>query len=375
MPPTTRVSIWVSGKNGDAEQLQSFHNYLNQTNPNIRLSMEFSDKEIHFLDLKITLDTLGFLHTSLYRKSTDRNTLLHAESFHPKNLIDNIPFGQYQRLRRICDSETDFDHQAQEMHERFTQRGYRAKTLQTALSRAKSLDRKSLLTKKQHLSSSSNKIFCSLEYSNQAYKIKNAIVKNWNILSCDSSLGPLFSEPPTFAYRRAPSLKDKLVKNYLPADKIKTFLNKPIGTFRCGSCNHCPHINRTVTFTNAKQDKTFKCRSFANCNTMFVVYRLDCSCGCFYIGRTKRKLKERVAEHKYAIRTQNLDYPMAKHFKNVGHKNINELKVMVLEVIDNNPRGGDRLKRLLQRETFWIHTLEATVFPGLNEEIDFSPFL
>ncbi|XP_054871029.1 uncharacterized protein LOC118470507 isoform X2 [Amphiprion ocellaris] len=361
---------------GTTEQLQEFHQYLNSTNPNIKLSLEFSNKEINFLDLLISLDEQGSIHTSLFRKSTDRNTVLHAESFHPKSLIENIPFGQFQRLKRICNSQTDFNTQATEMQQRFVQRGYKAKTLSGALTRAKTLDRRNLLIRRQRApSQTKNRIFCTLQYSNMAYKIKNAITKNWSILACDPSLGPLFSEPPRFAFKKAPTLKDKIVKNYLPASKLETFFKKPIGTFRCGACVHCTQINRSTHFMDSTCTYTFKCRSFANCNTTHVVYRLDCVCGCFYIGRTKKKLKERFAEHKYAIRKGNMEYPIAKHFKNMTHTNINELTIMAIEVIENTPRGGDRLKRLLQRETFWIHSLKATVFPGLNEEIDFSPFL
>ena len=48
---------------------------------------------------------------------------------------------------------------------------------------------------------------------------------------------------------------------------------------------------------------------------------------------------------------------------------------MAIEEVRKSQRGGDRLKRLLQRETFWIFKLKATIFPGPNEEIDYSPFL
>jgi len=50
-----------------------------------------------------------------FRKATDHNTLLHAHSFHPPWLIDNIPFGQIQRLRRICDSDQDFPNQSMDI--------------------------------------------------------------------------------------------------------------------------------------------------------------------------------------------------------------------------------------------------------------------
>ena len=66
---------------------------------------------------------------------------------------------------------------------------------------------------------------------------------------------------------------------------------------------------------------------------------------------------------------------MALHYVEAGHDNPNTLKVIVLEVVEKDIRGGDRLKRLLQRETFWIVKLKATKYPGLNDDIDFSPFL
>ena len=111
---------------------------------------------------------------------------------------------------------------------------------------------------------------------------------------------------------------------------------------------------------------------FNNCNTSYIVYKLECPCGHFYIGRTKRKLKVRLAEHKYAIRTGNPQYPMAVHYKDVNQGCCNSLKISEIEHIENSVRGGDRLKTLLQRESFWIYTLKATFYPGLNVELDFS---
>lgn len=44
------------------------------------------------------------LHPSILGKTTDRNTVLHADNFHPAGHIKNNPYGQTQRQRRICDS-------------------------------------------------------------------------------------------------------------------------------------------------------------------------------------------------------------------------------------------------------------------------------
>ena len=210
-----------------------------------------------------------------------------------------------------------------------------------------------------------------------AYDIKHIILKNWDILLSDPSLAAAFPEPPAFTFRRAPTLQDTLVSSHLPPSKPTTWLSKPLptGTFRCGACNHCSNVHKTSTFPDVFTGRTYQCRHFANCNSTFVVYRLECECGAFYIGRTKRRMRDRLAEHKYAIRTQNPNYPMAEHYRVAGHTNIDRLKIMAIEVIPRSYRGGDRLKRLLQRETYWISTLKATSPPGLNEEIDFTPFL
>ena len=128
-------------------------------------------------------------------------------------------------------------------------------------------------------------------------------------------------------------------------------------------------------FTDVTSGRKFDINSFINCNTSYVVYRCECPCGYFCIGRTKRKLKARLAEHKYAIRTGNPQYPMAVHYKDVNHGSCNSSKISGIEHIENSIRGGDRLKKPLQRESFRFDTLKATYYPGLKGKLDFSPFL
>lgn len=358
LPQIMRDFFLGFGRRGTLQQLQDFHCYLNNTNPNIKLNLEYSTSSINYLDLTISVDSDGLLHTSIYRKSTDRNTVLRADSFHPSSLVSNIPVGQFQRLRRICDSKTDFYKQAKIMYERFQHRGYKDKILNQALKKAESTERSTLLGKKIR-NRNNDKLFCSLQFSNVTHEIKDIIKKNWNILRSDSTLAAVFPQPPSFAIRRAPTLKDKLVQNYLPGPKQTTFWPKPPGTYPCGTCTYCPHINKTSLFKDYSGQKTFHCKQFANCNTTHVIYRLDCVCGAFYVGLTKRRLKDRFAEHRNAIRNNNQNYPVAVHINSSPNCHMSQLKVMVLEVISKNIRGGDRERTLAQRETFWIDLLQA----------------
>lgn len=121
---------------GSHEELIQFHSYLNNTNKNLKLSLKFSKSEIAFLDLKIYKDDKGDLHTTIYRKPTDRKTIFRVDSFHPPWLLNNIPYGQFQRLRRICNDDTNFEYHAKEMGQRFKTRGYKDDVISTAYQKA-----------------------------------------------------------------------------------------------------------------------------------------------------------------------------------------------------------------------------------------------
>lgn len=60
-------------------------------------------------------------------------------------------------------------------------------------------------------------------------------------------------------------------------------------------------------------------------------------CGCFYKGISKHKLKVRLSEQKYAIRTGNSLYLSALHYKEANHGSCH---------IKDSIRGWERIKKL-----------------------------
>lgn len=141
------LCLFRSGSENELEKM--ILEFLNNISSNIELSLEYSKESINFLDLTITKDEEGTLLILVYRKPTDRNTILHGRSFHPKWLKDNVPCGQFQRIRRICDQDQDFENKSQEMRSRFVKQGYNNSTLQNAYSIARQTDRTSLLKRNQ----------------------------------------------------------------------------------------------------------------------------------------------------------------------------------------------------------------------------------
>ncbi len=91
---------------------------------------------MNFLDV-LVLRTASGIETTLYRKPTDRNTILHGQSYHPVSLKRSLPISQFSRIRRICSSDEDFQQQSQILSERFRKRSYREEWIQSAASRFK----------------------------------------------------------------------------------------------------------------------------------------------------------------------------------------------------------------------------------------------
>lgn len=106
---------------------------------------EINKKEITFLDLKITTDLGGCIHTNVYRKSTSTNGFLQWQSHQPTPLKLGIPIGQYLLAWRNCSTEEAFKKECRNVYQRFVDRGYPKKHLRGAYKRAKQTNKEDLL--------------------------------------------------------------------------------------------------------------------------------------------------------------------------------------------------------------------------------------
>lgn len=362
--------------NGTQAELDNFILYVNSTSDYLAFTAEYDLNKVNFLDLTIHKG-VDNLCTTIYRKPLSRNTLLRAESNHPKHLVKNIPVGQFLRLRRNCSTDSEFQSKAVDMKERFLSRGYSEYNVSRAFTKASRTDRSSLLVKKQPAVSPQRLCF-STEFSPRTGEVKNVILKHWHVLQNDPTLMNICAQPPIFSCRKSRSIKDRVVHSMIqrrPISPPSWLSTPPVGFFRCGRCVHCSNSNDTKYFTHPRTGKKYSINSFINCNSTHVVYMLKCPCGLVYIGQTKRALKLRIAEHKAAIRNNNMDYAIARHYVSANHGSPASLKFWGIEKIEVSPRGGDIINRLLRRESFWIHELNSVEPLGLNEENNLSCFL
>ena len=95
--------LWNYGE----ENLKQFLYNLNNYDPNLKVTHEYSKKEIPFLDLKVGIEN-GDITTDLCVKDTDRHQHLHYTSAHPYHTKKPVVFSQVLRLSGLCTFEKDF---------------------------------------------------------------------------------------------------------------------------------------------------------------------------------------------------------------------------------------------------------------------------
>ena len=76
------------------------------------------------------------LQTTVYRKQTDPQNYLHAQSEHPKLLIDSIQYSQALLIKWICHSQQEFlSHKAKMLYQ-FQKRGYNRSLIEQQIDQA-----------------------------------------------------------------------------------------------------------------------------------------------------------------------------------------------------------------------------------------------
>ena len=104
------------------------------------------------------------METDLYIKPTDKYQYLHIGSCHPKHTKSAIPYGQALRLRRMCSEETNFDKHTEALVQHFQQRDYKSEEVQSAVERAKAVERQDALQLKQKDDDASGMIPLTVTY-------------------------------------------------------------------------------------------------------------------------------------------------------------------------------------------------------------------
>ncbi|XP_069831781.1 uncharacterized protein [Dendropsophus ebraccatus] len=367
--------VWSS----TADRFDSFISYLNNTNTcNMFFTSNFGGNSLEFLDVLVTA-TSTQLHTTVFRKHTAANALLHYESSHPPQVRNSIPYGQMLRIKRINYTETGFQRQANELKSRLLSRGYPQSVIDKAYTRVSAIDRASLHHSRHKSNTNSpnasdDKRFSFILQNTQMNNtICNIIKKHWFLLQQDPDIAAVAHRQPLITFRKNATIGDSLNRSTPKRNLNWLQQSRPEGNKRCGSCSYCSQMYNTSFLNLAGQDCFV--RDLITCRTTHVIYAILCPCHRFYIGKTKRPLWTRFKEHLYSVRTGKGVPRLIEHVRTVHQSNTKLLQFFGLERVNHTTDGSDRLKLLLKRETQWILKLDATGPCGLNERNDMNTLL
>ena len=141
------LSLWTEG----VDRLRELFNYLNEFHPSIKFTMEYSEKQINFLDVLVTKSDSGEkVCSSLYTKPTDTHQYLHATSYHRAVYKNWIAYGQAIRLKRICSDKNNLQQKLVSLESWLVNRGCRAEKVRLKIQKINSIDRANLHIKKQN---------------------------------------------------------------------------------------------------------------------------------------------------------------------------------------------------------------------------------
>ncbi|OCT93721.1 hypothetical protein XELAEV_18011398mg [Xenopus laevis] len=369
------VVIW----SGTQESFKEFVDKLNTNTINLRVTSEINKDTINFLDIRIYRGPENELKTTVYRKQTSTNSLLHANSPHPRSTIRGIPTGQYLRVRRLCNTLEDFKVESKKLYERFRERGYSHNSLKKAYQIALAKDKNSLLVPQKQLSPIKQKenkqIRLIGDFSSEHKEITRILSKYWHILEQDRDLKQIIGNRPLRTFRRSRNIGDQLTHSHYKTPMNTTWLtNKTKGCYKCGSCMACAFIQKATCITGRLDIANFKIAQFINCKTVGVIYVTKCVCGKTYVGKTKREFRRRILEHVGDVKNSR-NTTVATHVNEVHNGNTGVMTFFGVEHFQPTSRVGDIDRKLLECEAKWIYWLNSKAPNGLDEGFTFSPFL
>ena len=205
--------IWFVFK-GDRAELDSFMQEANSLHPSIKFEFEISLKEVDFLDLHIYKDRSNKLQTTIFRKPTDKNLLLHFDSKHPLHQKRNLVYTQALRYRMLISTEAHLAKELRHFRRILEARGYPIKMIRQQVDKALQIPREVLLQNKPTTTKAKRMkgLRFKIPIHPKADSMKKRILGAWNEASKDNAVSSTWLDPPSFLPMRGPNVGDILVR-------------------------------------------------------------------------------------------------------------------------------------------------------------------
>lgn len=202
--------------------------------------------------------------------------------------------------------------------------------------------------------------------------------KYWLILK-DLILSKILPAKPKFVYRKAPSLRNHLVRNVIDPPKLIKICLDLKGFFRCQRCLPCKvtkkQPRKKISFKSCTDHKEYRINKLITCRSTHVTYIIECPCHLQYVGRTTRPLFVRIREHIKNIRKGFPNHSLSRHFDDAHQRDPSGLIFYGIDSVQEHWRGGNRETLISRNENSWIYQLGSLAPKGLNLDIDLNCYI
>lgn len=235
----------------------------------------------------------------------------------------------------------------------------------------KNIDRQDLINKSIKDQKENLRVPCIITYHPKLKQVSTILKDNFEKISNDpcKTLKTAFPDCPMVAFRKLPTIKNKLVRTDIHTKKLDNLQNTNTKCHR-SRCKTCHIFKETNTITNVKNKRYLKIKNGGNCSTKNIVYAISCKvCNSMYIGQTGRSASERIAGHKSDILSNTKPIETTEHFNQRGHS-INDMEFTIIE---HNPNWNTEEREAAEDHYMCLlHTLSPS---GMNRRCgDFAKY-
>ena len=131
--------VWTHGE----EKLHDFFNGLNEFNPSLKFTYEYSTQRINFLDVIVSKEGNEFV-TDFYRKATDCHQYLHYDSCHSDHMKKSSVYSQGLCIKRLCYDSERLQQNLSSLKGWFCERGYPEDIVDEQLQRVKDISKRAV---------------------------------------------------------------------------------------------------------------------------------------------------------------------------------------------------------------------------------------
>ena len=373
--------IWTDSET----ELKEFLIDINQFNPALKYTHQYSPSTVDFLDLTIykgpSFLITNILDTKTYQKPHNLYQYLHYSSSHQKAVFKSIITGELTRYVRTNTSEDNYEAIKHLFKLRLLSRGYPQRLIETVSASVLYSDRQSLLKRSQVPQQKCYPPLFKCPPPPQFKLLKHIVLENYHLLQ---NILPA----PRFIPLKHNTLANELVRtkfsptddqlidiytsvgNHTPSEhttagQLPQLSSQNARTVRCNHprCTTCRHLNCSRYFTSKTTGTTFTIRHSFSCTSNNLIYLITCTkCHKQYVGLTTKQLNVRINHHRSNIINKKPIY-ICNHFNFPDHS----LEHLSVQAIDQPPENSlNTTQDLQQLEAFWIRTLKTVQPAGLN---------